>query len=111
MSSAERAQPNINYDVTQPRCATCQFWAPDTFRLEKGTNDPSFGFGACRRRPPQIIDALARVNINPPRPGMHLDNDEVFSVDDAFDSTMFPVTFYTSWCGEFEWLPELSERA
>jgi hypothetical protein len=108
LSPAQRAVINDNYDLTTEACATCRFWNAETVKgSDRGPDAAGFGFGVCRRRPPVVLDTLAQMSATPPRPGNAVDMDEVFSSVSLYDSTVFPGTYYSTWCGEFEWLPSL----
>lgn len=86
------------------RCRICRFWLLD---LKPNEQDPGedidAGFGWCRRRPPAIIDHMARMAIHQPGFGGHVyDREDVASAMHIDDATLFPATFGTNWCGEFE---------
>lgn len=86
------------------RCRICRFWRLDLKANEKDPGEDSdAGFGWCRRRPPKIIDHMARMAIRQPGFGGHVyDREDVASAAHVDDATMFPATFGTNWCGDFE---------
>lgn len=96
------------FDPEHEACATCRFWLPcdRSMRAKDKTEELSFGF--CRRRPPTIIDALVPMSTGYPVIGKHQDMEDLFDYSAAYDSTAFPGTYASEWCGEFEWLPDLT---
>lgn len=83
------------------RCRTCRFWLLN--KGEDADEKVSAGFGWCRRRPPQIIDHMARIAIRTPGFGGHvIDPEDVASCSTIHETSFFPATFGTEWCGEFE---------
>lgn len=93
------------------RCRICRFWKLD---LSTGEEDPGeemdAGFGWCRRRPPSIIDHMARMAIRQPGFGGNvIDPEDVASAVHIDHATLFPATFGLNWCGEFS--PQSEERA
>lgn len=108
-----RAAANDIYDITKQSCATCRFWQPDQDAKADSNErsvtptDNNVGFGFCRRNPPRLVDRLVELNVEPPRYGNQIDADEGFNATATFDSTSFPGTFFSEWCGQHEWLPEL----
>lgn len=91
-------------------CATCRFWLPAAVEPETPETD-ELTFGFCRRRPPQIVETLARMVVGKPViGGGGEDMEALFSITEAYNATSFPSTFTTEWCGEFEWLPRLQPK-
>lgn len=110
-----RTMANDVYPLKREACATCRFWLPDQDHGDgsdgegpvKPTDD-NIGFGYCRRRPPVIVNVLADLNVTRPRYGQQIDADDGFTAVATFDSTSYPGTFHSQWCGDFEWLPSLA---
>lgn len=107
----DRTKPNDVFDLKAEGCGTCRFWhpsRPDSDPPKDGAKVPvSDGFGYCRRNPPRIIETLVAMNVETPRFGQHVDADDAFSDTRVFDSTSFPSTWATNWCGEFDWVERL----
>lgn len=84
--------------ASHERCARCRFWRED--ERQSDANEPEWGFGDCRRRPPRIVEAMATVMLPKAeyRRQVELEPDSV----DRQQMTWFPATFATDWCGEFE---------
>ena len=81
------------------QCNCCRFWKLDEATVDKA--DPDWGFGHCRRRPPVLADSLIAAQIVPPRYGEQTDL-EIGSPTEAYSASVWPATFATEWCGEFE---------
>ncbi len=85
--------------MTVPQCNRCSFWKLDEDTIDP--NDPDWGFGFCRRRPPVLIDSLIAAEIVPPRYGDRRDLDRPVPVG-AYSASIWPATFATEWCGEYQ---------
>jgi hypothetical protein len=98
-------------------CGTCRFWKPnDRFDApgeEAGmrfdVDKDEIGHGCCRRQPPVFIPQLVELVIDRPRIGGTggYDREDVFSETGANNATMFPGTYKSEWCGEFDWREHL----
>jgi len=84
--------------MSVPQCNDCRFWRMDETTIDQ--NDPDWGFGFCRRRPPVLIDALIAAEIIPPRYGNQTDLDRPSPVN-AYSASIWPATCSTEWCGEY----------
>ena len=84
--------------MTAAQCNACRFW-----KLEdetKDPNDPNWGFGFCRRKPPVLVDCLIAAEIVPPRYGDQTDLDRLTPLG-AYGASVYPATFATDWCGKY----------
>jgi hypothetical protein len=98
-----------------PCCGACRFWKPEHRSDVPGQEAPprfnwtaeDYGHGICRRRPPVFIPQLLDQIIAPVGFKRQIDPDELFTVVDARDATMFPGTYKTEWCGDFDWREDL----
>lgn len=103
------------FEKQHEACATCRFWQPgfDHFfaaieAAKSGKPQGELHFGFCRRKPPKIIEHLVQLVAEPATvESGPKEMEEIFNSGGHFDATAFPGTFYTEWCGEFQWLPEL----
>lgn len=89
------------------RCRTCRFWQLDLRSDQNDSGeDMDSGFGWCRLRPPMIIDHMARMAIRQPGfGGNFIDREDVANAMEVENATMFPATFGTNWCGQYQALP------
>lgn len=65
--------------------------------------DGSESFGWCRRNPPSLLDHMARMTIPPL--GNREDNydpEDVATVGRVQCASMFPATYGTEWCGQYQ---------
>jgi hypothetical protein len=85
--------------MSTAQCNRCRFWKLQEATKDEG--DPDWGFGFCRRRPPVLVDSLIAAKIIPPRYGQQSDLDMDTALD-AHDGSLWPATFATDWCGEYE---------
>ncbi|MBA3667948.1 MAG: hypothetical protein H0W65_09525 [Sphingomonas sp.] len=79
------------------QCNGCRFWKLDESTVDP--NDPDWGFGSCRRKPPVLLDCLIAAEIVPPRYGNQTDLD--ISIEKIATGSRFPGTFATDWCGNY----------
>jgi hypothetical protein len=84
-------------------CSSCRFWLCDDEITSIMQADGNDAHGWCRRRPPQIVDHMARMAIRQPGfGGFVVDREDVASAADVHRATLYPATFGTEWCGEFK---------
>ncbi|MFS0737532.1 hypothetical protein ABC347_10825 [Sphingomonas sp. 1P06PA] len=87
--------------MTTERCALCRFWLPVEEGVDRTADDA--GHGWCRREPPKIVDHMARMAIPQPGFGGHVfDPEDVADAGTVHNACLWPATFYTEWCGQFE---------
>lgn len=83
-------------------CSECRFWRQDPdAQIEGERRDESFGW--CRRNPPLVLDHMARMTI--PHLGNSKDNydpENVATAVNVHNATIFPATYGTGWCGEYQ---------
>ncbi len=87
---------------TTEQCGSCRFWLAV---LEKEPADDGPGWGWCRRHPPVVSDHMARLAIPGPTFGNQVDPDDVATIDNVADASLFPATWRGKWCGEFRQHP------
>ena len=80
------------------RCNRCRFWIEDI--AERDPNDPDWGFGWCRRRPPVLVECIAKPLMPQLRYGQSVDPD--MSPLDLVSASKHPATHSVDWCGEYE---------
>lgn len=84
--------------ILAERCNTCRFWHEDLSVRDPA--DADFGFGHCRRRPPVVIDSVARALL--PKLEYGQQSDPEIGTASMTDASLWPATFAMSWCGEFD---------
>lgn len=82
------------------QCNRCRFWSEDM--NVRDLEDPDFGFGSCRLKPPTLIDSLVEAQIERPTWGSGETPDDIMDTIELNRATRHPVTFATDWCGEFK---------
>lgn len=88
---------------TIDQCNACRFWKHTTPSDGKDDMGRPDGWGWCRRYPPQLSERMSGMLI--PSLGNREDNydpDDVATVQNVADSSLFPATWYDRWCGEFQ---------
>jgi hypothetical protein len=84
------------------QCNRCRFWLAVPDEVGDCPEDGP-GFGWCRRNPPTLSDHMASMIIDRPRFGGHnYDPESVATVGNVHNSSLFPATWQTTWCGQFE---------
>ena len=89
-------------DALNPeQCNRCRYWhaEPDA-KSDCPVDGP--GWGWCRREPPRVSDHMAAVTIGFPPFGKQHDPEEIATVVNVADASLFPATFLDNWCGRFE---------
>lgn len=65
--------------------------------------DGSESFGWCRRNPPSLLDHMARMVIPPlGNTADNYDPEDVATVGRVHSASMFPATYGTEWCGQYQ---------
>ena len=82
------------------RCSRCRFWLED-MKL-RDPNDPHWGFGSCRLKPPVLIDSLVEAQIERPSWGSNEVPDDIMDTIALQRASRHPITFATDWCGHFD---------
>lgn len=83
------------------QCASCQFWEREKPGTPNELNYESHGW--CRRKPPVIVDHMARMAIRSPGFGGNvIDPEDVANCSTVSKASLFPATFGNEWCGEFQ---------
>lgn len=85
-------------DLPAERCNRCRFWREDM--EHRDPSDENWGFGSCRRRPPVILETVAKHMLPPLRYGQQVDPD--LDPLDLHSASRFSGTSSTDWCGAFE---------
>ena len=85
--------------MTGRQCNGCRFCKLDETTIDP--NDDNWGFGFCRRKPPVLVDSIIPAEIVPPRYSHQSDLDRP-GPDEAYSASIWPATFATEWCGEYE---------
>ena len=80
------------------RCNQCRFWRRSP--VDNELNDPDWGFGLCRKRPPVLVDAM--VSALMPRPSYLDQQDPDLDTVSLTTCSMWPATHSSDWCGAFE---------
>ena len=87
--------------MVQGNCHSCRFWLVEHDAGEHENGSESFGW--CRRYPPIVLDHMARMTIPPL--GNREDNydpEDVATVGRVQSARIFPATYGTEWCGEYQ---------
>lgn len=79
------------------RCNKCRFWLEDM--ADRDPNDPDWGFGSCRLRPPRLIECIVQPLMPQMRYGQQADPDMAPLA--LVSASRFPATFSTDWCGAY----------
>jgi hypothetical protein len=89
------------------QCNTCRFWLFGEDGGEDGGDDGRpYGWGWCRRNPPTISERMSDMLI--PALGnraTNYDPEDVATVCNIADCSLFPATWHSKWCGQFEQVP------
>ncbi|WP_242183129.1 hypothetical protein [Sphingomonas sp. CARO-RG-8B-R24-01] len=85
--------------VKASRCNRCVFWLED-MRV-RDPADEDFGFGACRLKPPVLIDSLVAAQIERPSWGSGDVPDDIIGTIELNRASRWPTTFATDVCGDF----------
>lgn len=86
--------------MSAPECCNlCRFWKEDM--NHRDAQDPDFGFGSCRVKPPTLVECLVNVQIERPSWGSGEVPDDIMDTIALSRASRHPVTFATDWCGEF----------
>ena len=80
-------------------CRNCIYWHEDKAHRDEA-NDPDWGFGVCRRRPPTISESYVAALMPPLEYGQQADPE--IGVVRMTVASLFPATTATDWCGDYD---------
>lgn len=88
----------MSRELAAERCNLCRFWQEDM--THRDPNDPDWGFGSCRRRPPILVECIVKPLMPQLSYGQQVDPD--MDLLDLISASRFPATHSVDWCGEFQ---------
>ncbi|MFC0305321.1 hypothetical protein ACFSTI_19525 [Rhizorhabdus histidinilytica] len=80
------------------QCNRCRFWLEDM--TDRDPNDPDFGFGRCRLRPPVVSETYVAALM--PRLAYGRQEDPDMDTTSLVTASLYPATFSADWCGCFK---------
>ena len=84
--------------TNKKQCNRCRYWLFDPKTAD--VNNPGWGFGSCRVRPPVLLETILAMQVERPRYGHQVELD--LSVYDIVEASRHPVTISSAWCGRYE---------